>query len=324
MDRVQVQRYVHAIFGGGMRVLLVLCFAILLSFVSADAQRGPTFARDGSGRSIHPAMYVARDADSTLYIFGTMHARRDGSQWGGPEAVRALADASEVWTEIDMSHEPSPDEATEILRSARLPEGRSFSDFLTRDQDTQVRAALARNNMSLASYAPYRPWYVAIMLQLAPLQQGGYQGAAGADRQITAQTEQRGVTRRFFETAEQQMGMFSALSMPVQIDLLMESVSDASPEGVAELSLMERAWEDGDVRALQRYVIDETREQYPELYDVLFVRRNRAWVDVLVDEVDNHAGVDFVAVGAGHLLGPDGLVEMLRARGVSVERVRTQ
>jgi uncharacterized protein YbaP (TraB family) len=62
------------------------------------------------------------------------------------------------------------------------------------------------------------------------------------------------------------------------------------------------------------------REEYPELYDGLFARRNAAWIEMLLNELDG-AGVDFVAVGAGHLLGEDGLVAQLRARGVRVERV---
>jgi uncharacterized protein YbaP (TraB family) len=82
---------------------------------------------------------------------------------------------------------------------------------------------------------------------------------------------------------------------------------------------MTAAWERGDLESLEAAVINDTREQYPELYNVIFVQRNNAWMDVLVQEM-NGAGVDFVAVGAGHLLGSDGLVEQFRARGYTVER----
>ena len=81
------------------------------------------------------------------------------------------------------------------------------------------------------------------------------------------------------------------------------------------------AWERGDLATLERVVIDEFKAEAPEAYDVIFTQRNMAWTEALMVELEG-SGVDFVAVGAGHMLGDDGLVALLRARGVSVERVR--
>jgi hypothetical protein len=83
---------------------------------------------------------------------------------------------------------------------------------------------------------------------------------------------------------------------------------------------MTAAWERGDLDTLERFVVDNMREHYPELYATLFVERNGAWVDTLVRELEG-AGVDFVVVGAGHLLGADGLLAQLRARGYAVARM---
>jgi uncharacterized protein YbaP (TraB family) len=84
---------------------------------------------------------------------------------------------------------------------------------------------------------------------------------------------------------------------------------------------MSTAWEQGDERALERAVIDDTRVEYPELYQMLFVDRNNAWMTELTREMEG-SGVDFIAVGAGHIIGSDGLVAQFRARGYRVERVR--
>ena len=86
------------------------------------------------------------------------------------------------------------------------------------------------------------------------------------------------------------------------------------------MDTLSTAWERGDVDTLERLVVEETRQQYPDVYRVLFAERNNAWMDVLMRELDG-SGVDFVAVGAGHMLGPDGLIEQFRARGLTVERV---
>ena len=84
---------------------------------------------------------------------------------------------------------------------------------------------------------------------------------------------------------------------------------------------MSAAWEQGNERALERAVIDDTRVEYPELYQMLFVDRNNAWMTELTREMEG-SGVDFIAVGAGHIIGSDGLVAQFRARGYRVERLR--
>jgi uncharacterized protein YbaP (TraB family) len=124
---------------------------------------------------------------------------------------------------------------------------------------------------------------------------------------------------RAFETAVAQIGFLSELSPHLQRQMLREAI-DETERGPALLAQLTTAWESGDIETLDRLVVADTRTDYPELYEVLFRRRNAAWMETLMHELDG-AGVDFVAVGAGHLLGEDGLVAQLRARGVSVERV---
>ena len=101
--------------------------------------------------------------------------------------------------------------------------------------------------------------------------------------------------------------------------MLLEAIDEAA-QGPSEIAEMTRAWERGDTAALQRSVVDETRREYPELYQVLFVRRNAAWLPMIERELAG-TNTEFIAVGAGHLLGPDGLIAQLRARGLHVERV---
>jgi uncharacterized protein YbaP (TraB family) len=140
---------------------------------------------------------------------------------------------------------------------------------------------------------------------------------AGADRAIIGAAGQ--ARQRAFETAAQQVGFFADLSDTAQREYLIDTVNsvDEDAEGIDALS---GAWERGDLDQLETLVLNDFRQSYPELFQVIFTQRNHAWTDTLMQELDG-AGVDFVAVGAGHLLGEDGLIELLRARGVSVERL---
>lgn len=293
------------------KMLAALCAALAIaSCASAEEQRAQT---------IHPALFVARDVDSKIYLFGTVHVRRPGAPWGGPEAEAALAESSELWTELEMNAEADARAAQDVVRLGLASPDRPLSSYLSAPQNARLQAALRAQGAEPHSLEHLRPWFAGLMLSLMPVMRAGYDPEAGVDRQIDAAADAQGKTSRWFETSAQQLAFFSDLSEGLQIEMLMEAV-DASGDSAEELANLERAWERADLRLLERAVVDETREQYPELYDVLFVRRNRAWVDVLMHEMEG-SGVDFVAVGAGHLLGDDGLVEMLRDRGVRVTRV---
>ncbi len=297
-------------------MMRALAAALLIGFVLVS----PARAEERAARPIHPALFVATDADSKIYLFGAIHVRRRGAPWGGPEAQAALAESQEVWTELEMSPEADARAASEVVQMGMAPADRPLSSYLTPEQMVRVRAVIAQLDIPEAYFERMKPWLAGLMFSLLPITRAGYDPNSGVDRQIDADANRAGKTMRWFETSAQQLSFFSGMSDEMQIEMLMEAV-DGANETANDLRDLESAWERGDVRRLERVVIDETRDDYPELYDVVFARRNRAWTDVLMHEMEG-AGVDFVAVGAGHLLGPDGLVAQLRARGVRVTRVR--
>lgn len=268
---------------------------------------------------IQPALFVARDADSTMYLYGTVHVRRRGAAWGGPDAQAALAQSDEIWTEMEMSAEADARAAQAVMVLGAAPEGRPLSSWLNDDERARLAALSLRLGIAPASLETMQPWLAALRLSLAPMQLAGYDPMSGVDRAINARGVAKGATMRAFENEREQLQFLSGLSDEAQREMLLEAIDD-SEDGPAQLDVLTSAWERGDTDEIERVVIDEMRTEYPELYDVLFRRRNAEWVAVLSQELEG-AGTDFVAVGTGHLLGDDGLVAQLRARGVSVERV---
>jgi hypothetical protein len=164
-----------------------------------------------------------------------------------------------------------------------------------------------------------QPWRAALVLSFLPIVRAGYDPASGVDRDIDAYGDAHAKHMHGFETIDQQLGFLANLSPELQRQMLLESIDEAN-EGPKMIAEMTRAWERADLTTLERDVVSDTRDQYPQLYDVLFKQRNAAWVEVLAQHMQG-AGVEFVAVGAGHLLGREGLVAQLRARGFNVERV---
>ncbi|HEX8900625.1 TraB/GumN family protein [Vitreimonas sp.] len=287
----------------------ILAFAafVALSGAPADAQQ-----------QINPPLYVVRDADSTMYLFGTVHIRPRGADWGNDHVRAAISESQEVWTEIEIS--PAADaRAQQLAMQLGAAEGRPLSSWLSAEENAALAAALTRLGVPAAALEGQEPWIAALTLSIVPMLQAGYDPNSGVDRAVDAYAEAGGKTMRTFETIEQQLGFFDGMDAEVQREMLSEAIAQA-PEVPAMMAQLTRAWEGGDEAALTALVIDETRREYPELYDAIFVRRNNAWMQVIANEL-NGAGVDFVAVGAGHLLGAEGLVAQLRARGYTVERV---
>lgn len=269
--------------------------------------------------ALNPPFYVVRDADSTMYLFGTVHIRPRGADWGNDRVRAAISEAQEVWTEIEMSPEAEASVAALTLQMAATPAGRPLSSWLTNQERAQLGKALTRLGMPPQALENQEPWMAALMLSVLPLMQAGFDPESGVDRSVDAYADAQGKTMRAFESAAQQLGLFDEMTPEVQRAMLREAIVQA-PGLAAMMRQLTTAWETGDEATLTALVIDDSRENYPELYQTIFVQRNNAWMETMVAELQG-SGVDFVAVGAGHLLGDEGLVAQLRAHSYSVERV---
>jgi uncharacterized protein YbaP (TraB family) len=266
-----------------------------------------------------PALYVVRDADSTMYLYGTVHVRPRDTDWGDEDVRSALASADEIWTEIEIS--PQSDQRAQALamQLGEAPPDKPLSSWLTAEENERLNGLTQRLGIPRAYLETMQPWMAGLTLSLLPIVQAGYDPMSGVDRAVDAYGDANGKTMRSFETIEQQLGFFSGLDEETQREFLREAIEEAE-QGPAMIGEMTTAWERGDLDTLERVVVDDTRREYPDVYEALFLRRNNAWMEVLTREMQG-SGVDFVAVGAGHLLGEDGLVEQMRARGYTVERV---
>lgn len=291
-------------------------FAALLAVTTVACAQAPAAEEGG----ITPALYVVRDRDSTMYLYGTVHVRPRGADWGNARVRAALDESQEIWTELLMN--PETDQQTQVLamQLGRAEAGRPLSSWLTPEENASLNAVTTRLGMPQGALEPFKPWMASLTLTLAPLMQAGFDPASGVDRSIDAYGDAAGKRMRALETAEQQLSFFAGLSPEVQREMLQEAIAE-SANVATMIGEMSSAWERGDDRALERAVIDDSRTEYPELYQMLFVDRNNAWMTELTRELEG-SGVDFVAVGAGHIIGPDGLVAQFRARGYRVERVR--
>jgi len=265
-----------------------------------------------------PALWVVRDKDTTIYLFGTIHVLRPGLSWFD-EAVKAAFDRSdEVVLELVL---PDPAKMAGIVRATGIaPAGTPpLTERLPEAKRAAFTAAVVNLGLPATALDRYKPWLAATQLSIAPLSKLGYDSANGPETVLTeaAKAAHKPVTG--LETAEQQLGYFSGLSDKAQIQFL-ESTVDELPTVADQMTRMVDDWAGGKPEALATEMNDSLKDS-PEVAKVLLIDRNKRWAQWIKDRMAK-PGTVFVAVGAGHLAGPDSVQAQLARLGVKAQRIR--
>ncbi len=263
-----------------------------------------------------PALWKLSDDDTTIWLFGTMHALKPDLVWFDDAVSEAFAGSDELVIEM-----LEPDAATMqqvIGSSAVYTDGSTLSDRLSSEQRMQLAEAAASLGLPMQALDRMKPWFAAVTLSAAPLAKLGYDPKKGAEAVLQGSAREQGKAIAGLETFEEQMGFFSQLPEEQQISFLMDAAGSMAEAGEVYAE-SERAWGVGDVVATERLINDSLQET-PEVYDVLIKGRNREWADWIQNRMAQPGNV-FLAVGAGHLAGPDSVQSVLAQRGLTVERV---
>ncbi len=269
-----------------------------------------------SGTPAHPAMWAVADADTTIYLFGTIHALPQGIDWFGGPVAAAFDTSHELVTEI-IEADPAQMQAS-VTTKAMLPRGKSLRTMLTPAQRSAYEAALVAYAIPAATFDRYKPWYAAIILSALPVLRDGYASENGVEQLLDARAKAQNRAHSALETAEYQLGLFDSLPQATQLRYLNEVVTDL-PAAKNELGAMVEAWKHGDAEGLARLMNEE--EDAPELTERLLTNRNKAWAEWVKARLDR-PGTVFVAVGAGHLAGTGSVQEQLAARGIATARIQ--
>lgn len=275
-----------------------------------------------------PPMWVLKDPDSTIYLFGTVHLLDPAITWQTPRVMGALEQAKQLWVEVDVPPGGELALGMAMLQKALSPD-KSLSSRLTGTERARLGKLLERTPNGAAMGAVIertRPWFATVMLGVAPLMAAGYDADAGADTVLMRLAREKGVEIRGLETAEQQINWLSDGTDEEQLAALKSLLAMTDEELDAATRTMDeavRAWMKGDIKPLTDYVDDvrsgEEAASGAMSYDVLFARRNENWAGQL-EALLKGAGVAFVAVGGGHLVGPDSVQRKLAARGIQAEQ----
>ena len=290
-------------------IIVVFLSLFLMAFQALAAERGALFKATGKG--------------NTLYLYGTIHAGKPDFYPLEPRIRAALAAAPTLALEVDAARDPGAVIAA-FQQHGMFPAGSPGIAGLPAERRQRIESALKKQGVDPAAVAQMKPWLVATMLAVADLGKLGYNPALGVDAHL-AHLARGGNTRiAELESAQYQAALLNRLPDDDQWRLLEEALENmASGRQLREAREIFDAYEQADQAAQERIArrIDEdTTVTGKFTRDVVLNERNGPMADKVASLLaqENNA---VVAVGLLHLLGKNGLPELLRQRGIAVERV---
>jgi uncharacterized protein len=308
-----------------LKPLLIGLFVALTVSVSADAA---TSSRAAAVKPPVPLLWKVSDADNDLYLLGSFHMLKPQDYPLSANVEAAFDDAERLVFELSQAELESPELVTAMAKAAMRTDGKPLNAELPEPMAQQLHAWATTNNKPLQTMGippellqAFEPWFVGITVSLVEMGKMGLDSDHGLDKYMMDRAAKVSKPSSGLETGREQIAVLDGMTKTEQLQFLDESLSDTT-NAKAEIEELYRQWRSGDAEGLWQGMAGDMRKEYPQLYRRINVDRNDVWVPKLQRMLDQESKDDvLVVVGALHLLGDDGVVEKLRAKGYTVERI---
>ncbi|MEQ1909179.1 MAG: TraB/GumN family protein [Vicinamibacterales bacterium] len=251
----------------------------------------------------------------TVYLAGSIHLLTSEYYPLAPAFDEAFVQSDLLVEEIDLGEMQAPEAQMQMLTRGMMPAGQTLESVLSASTLADVRAKVAELGLPLAPLQLFKPWSLSLTLQALEWQKAGLDPELGLDKHFYDRAKQAGKPVQGLETMDFQLGQFDGMPMPLQDRLLASTLKEmaSTKDSVGALA---RAWKAGDVATIEGLALDDLKAE-PDMYQRLLVDRNRNWIPKL-EALFARPKPSFVIVGAAHLVGSDGLLSALRAKGYTV------
>lgn len=294
-----------------LRTPVTVLFAFLLLFVLAV----PVHAQGQAGKS---CLFKVSSSGGAVYLLGSVHLMKESAYPLSGTIERAFQRSSDVLFEINMKDMDSPQTQEIVMQKSVFTDGNTLGKVLKPATYEKLKEAIKPLGLNIAQLEALKPWSVSMALVVFKMNQMGFSPETGVDRYFYKKAVDMNKKISGLETMEWQLGLMDGLPMAQQDMLVLQTLDDFAEMGKTVDEMMD-AWKNGDMNKIKQMIVDSL-QAYPELYDTIFVQRNKRWV-FRVEELLAQKKTSFVVVGVGHLVGQDGLPELLRRKGYTVEQM---
>jgi uncharacterized protein YbaP (TraB family) len=262
--------------------------------------------------------WKATKGSGVVYLIGSIHVLTPDFYPLSPVLEAAFKDSDLLVEEVDMAEMLDPTAQLRVLSRGMLPADQSLDKLLSPSTLALVKKVTADLGPAGQPLMRFKPWMLAIALQGLELQKAGYDPELGLDRHFYDQAKSAGKSVQGLETADYQISVFDSMTMAEQDRMLAQTLKELATE-LASVGKLAAAWKSGDVATVEGIMQAELKAE-PQMYQRLLVDRNKAWLPK-IEALFNRSGHALVVVGAAHLVGADGVIAMLKAKGYTVEQL---
>lgn len=288
-------------------IRLILTLVLLLALSAARSL----------GAQERTLLWKVSEGDKSIFLLGSIHYLRK-ENYPLNQAILDAFDASDrLVLEIDLQNTPAGAAQRLTLEKAVYRDGSNLAQNVSQETYQLASKRAAELGIDMQVVQPMKPWFVAMTMLAVKLQRMGLDPKLGVDHHLAERAKRDGKPTSGLETLEFQLGIFDQLSKREQELMLRETAGELERIDKNVKDIVE-SWLKGDGDRLAALLLAGMR-QYPELQQKLVIERNRRWLDQIAKLVEQGSNA-MVVVGAAHLVGQEGIVDMLKARGLSVEQ----
>lgn len=263
-------------------------------------------------------LWKVEGPSGSLYLVGSIHLLTKDYYPLSPALETAFKASDLLVEEADLGEMEEPASQFKLLMRGLLPANQSLEKVVSKETYAAVAKRVAALGIPIEPLARFKPWLLAMTLVEMEWQKAGFDASLGLDRHFYDRARTDGKKVRGLETIDYQLSLFDSMTMAQQDQMLASSLEDLDEERANVIKLTD-AWKAGDGAAIERILLDDMKND-ALMYQRLLVDRNRAWLPQL-DTLLSGGSRAFVVVGAAHLVGPDGLLAMFRAKGYKVTQL---
>jgi hypothetical protein len=289
-----------------MRLLLPRVARLLAAALSTAL----LLVAQGGGQGENVLCWEISSGAGKAYLLGSVHAAREDLYPLDPAIERAFASSDTLVVEVDISQANQGEMQLSLLLTGAYKLGDSLSAKLPPEDLVQVKAFLDKRGVSFAAFDRLRPWLVALMLTVSELRKAGFSGENGIDMHFLKQARELGKSVRALESAEFQIELLSGFSDELQRLFLMSTIHEMD-KLLGMVDEITAAWKRGDAATMDRMLVQSQREdeRMRPVFQKLIHDRNVSMAAKVRELLQSEVAL-FVVVGAGHVVGEGGLVDI--------------
>lgn len=264
------------------------------------------------------SVWSVRSGDNVIYLGGTVHLLRPSDYPLPAEFEEAYQASSELYFETDMASMNDLSVQAQMLQQLTYGDGQSLSTVLSDEAYSALSAYTATAGLPIAMLNKFKPGLLISTLQVLVFQSMGFT-PEGVDAFFHSRAVGDGKSEGQLETVQEQIGFIAAMGEGYESEFILLSLQDLAETGDV-MGGMIGAWRSGDAERLSSLFVEEMKEEAPELYDSLLLQRNLKWIPQ-IDRMLEDADTEFVLVGAAHIVGENGLLDLLAQKGYEVNQL---